>query len=187
MRSNKIINSQKALLANVAAFLILLTVLLTVLLTLTAAKAEEEVVKYDQSATPDTIPLALAKDRQPLLEAATESTAVKESRQNNPGQHAGESANAEGDDSAGVETCHFWGNSYSLKFHRKSCPFALAMNPRHVQFLKNAREALELGEKPCRFCLPPYWLDVSCKILARPANENESDNSAERKAPENAI
>jgi hypothetical protein len=88
--------------------------------------------------------------------------------------------------SGAADQCQFWGNSYSLKFHLKSCPFALAMNPRHVQFLKNAKEALKLGEKPCRYCLPPYTLEVSCKILARPVDDHQSDNSAERKAPENA-
>jgi hypothetical protein len=87
----------------------------------------------------------------------------------------------------GAEQCQFWGNSYSLKFHLKTCPFALAMNPRHVQFLKNAKEALELGEKPCRYCLPPYTLEVSCKILDRPVNDTQSDKSAERKTPENAF
>ncbi|MDR3613502.1 MAG: hypothetical protein P4L53_08040 [Candidatus Obscuribacterales bacterium] len=76
--------------------------------------------------------------------------------------------------SGAADQCQFWGNSYSLKFHLKSCPFALAMNPRHVQFLKNAKEALELGEKPCRYCLPPYTLEVSCKILARPIDHHQS-------------
>jgi hypothetical protein len=96
-------------------------------------------------------------------------------------------ADGQDKDSETSEKCHFWGNSYSLKFHLKSCPFAQAMNPRHVQFLKNAREALKLGEKPCRYCLPPYTLDVSCKILARPVNDNQLDHSAERKAPENGF
>lgn len=73
--------------------------------------------------------------------------------------------------------CQFWGNSFSLKFHLKSCPFAMAMNPRHVQFFNNAKEALELGEKPCRFCLPPYTLEVSGKLLLQTSESNQSDNS----------
>ena len=90
------------------------------------------------------------------------------------------------DDNKGDEVCHYWGNSFSLKFHVKSCPFAQAMNPRHVQFLKTVQEALTLGEKPCRYCLPPYELSVSCKILNQPIGSNQSDNSADRKAPETA-
>src|SRR5271166_2333274 len=54
----------------------------------------------------------------------------------------------------------YWGNSFSLKFHRPSCPFAQAMNPIHVEFFHCRREAIVRGEKPCRYCLPPYWTSV---------------------------
>jgi hypothetical protein len=149
MRAKKTIkyrmNYQKKLVANIAIFLLLIT--------LPAVSAEEKTTADKKGSTPDTIPSASDdEDKGPEAD----------------------------------EQCQFWGNSYSLKFHLKSCPFALAMNPRHVQFLKNANEALKLGEKPCRYCLPPYTLEVSCKILDRAVNDHQSDNSAERKAPENA-
>jgi hypothetical protein len=59
------------------------------------------------------------------------------------------------------------GNSFSLKFHRPSCPFAKAMSVRHVQLFHFRREAIAAGEKPCRYCLPPWWKSV--KVFLKPA------------------
>jgi hypothetical protein len=73
----------------------------------------------------------------------------------------------------------YWGNSFSLKFHRPSCPFAQAMNPIHVQFFQSGQQAIALGERPCRYCLPPYWTSVRCVLLAKPAIDNNLPNTHE--------
>jgi len=159
------------------------------------AKAEEKTTEDKKPITPDTIPPDLLKESSSSTEKSSPvvqdhaviDSADGDDKKRDPDQIADDNSYGEDKSSGADEQCHFWGNSYSLKFHQKSCPFAQAMNPRHVQFLKNAREALELGERPCRYCLPPYSLDVSCKILLRSINGNRSDNSAERKAPGNAI
>ena len=59
----------------------------------------------------------------------------------------------------------YWGNSFSLKFHRPSCKFARAMNAQHVIFFNFRREAVAAGQVPCRYCLPPIWTTTSIKIL----------------------
>jgi hypothetical protein len=56
------------------------------------------------------------------------------------------------------------GNSYSLKFHRPSCPFAKAMSVNHVQLFHFRREAIEAGEKPCNYCLPQSWGSVKAVV-----------------------
>ena len=61
----------------------------------------------------------------------------------------------------------YWGNSFSLKFHRPSCAFAKAMNARHVVFFYFRRDAIASGLKPCRYCLPPFIKRVECKLLPR--------------------
>jgi hypothetical protein len=59
----------------------------------------------------------------------------------------------------------YWGNSDSAKFHRPSCPFARAMNARHVVFFHFRHEAIEAGQQPCRYCLPPFVKSVQCVLL----------------------
>jgi hypothetical protein len=59
----------------------------------------------------------------------------------------------------------YWGNSFSGKFHRPSCPFAQVMSLRHVIFFNFRRQAVESGQTPCRYCLPPFWTSVKSKIL----------------------
>ncbi len=61
------------------------------------------------------------------------------------------------------------GNSFSLKFHRPSCPFAKAMWSERVVLFHFRKEAISGGFKPCRYCLPPVWKSVSCKLLPRSA------------------
>jgi hypothetical protein len=61
----------------------------------------------------------------------------------------------------------YWGNSSSAKFHKPSCPFAKAMNSRHVVFFHFRREAIEAGQEPCRYCLPPFVKRVRCVLLPR--------------------
>lgn len=58
----------------------------------------------------------------------------------------------------------YWGNSFSLKFHRPSCPFAKAMSAHHVMFFNFRKQAVESGQAPCRYCLPPNWTTVRASI-----------------------
>ncbi|HEY9677910.1 MAG TPA: Ada metal-binding domain-containing protein [Drouetiella sp.] len=59
----------------------------------------------------------------------------------------------------------YWGNLFSMKFHRPSCPFAKAMSPHNVVFFNFRRQAIESGQVPCRYCLPPNWTTVRAEIL----------------------
>ena len=59
----------------------------------------------------------------------------------------------------------YWGNCFSLKFHRPSCPFARAMNPSRVEFFRFRFQAIAKGEVPCRYCLPPVVTRVSGVLL----------------------
>jgi len=59
----------------------------------------------------------------------------------------------------------YWGNSFSLKFHRPSCPFAKAMSAHHVMFFNFRKQAIDSGQVPCRYCLPPNWTTVRATIL----------------------
>ena len=70
------------------------------------------------------------------------------------------------------------GNSFSHKFHRPSCPFAKAMNVRHVLLFHFRKEAIEQGQEPCRYCLPPVWCRVEAKILpVKSEKENDTTDS----------
>ena len=57
------------------------------------------------------------------------------------------------------------GNSWSLKFHRPSCPFARVMRPQRAELFHFRREAVEKGESPCRYCLPQEWTRVRARFL----------------------
>jgi hypothetical protein len=63
----------------------------------------------------------------------------------------------------------YWGNTFSLKFHRPSCPFAQAMSAHHVIFFNFRKQAVEAGQAPCRYCLPPNWTTVKA-VLLKPSN-----------------
>lgn len=65
---------------------------------------------------------------------------------------------------AGELPIKYWGNSFSLKFHRPSCPFAKAMSAHHVMFFNFRKQAVESGQVPCRYCLPPSWTVVRASI-----------------------
>lgn len=58
----------------------------------------------------------------------------------------------------------YWGNSFSLKFHRPSCPFAKAMSAHHVMFFNFRKDAVDSGQVPCRYCLPPSWTSVHAAL-----------------------
>ena len=57
------------------------------------------------------------------------------------------------------------GNNFSGKFHRPSCPFAKAMSTWHAELFHFRRQAVEAGQKPCRYCLPKEWTEVRAAIL----------------------
>lgn len=57
------------------------------------------------------------------------------------------------------------GNLFSLKFHRPSCKFARVMWRQHVIRFQYRKQAIDAGQKPCRYCLPPNWKSVEAKIL----------------------
>jgi hypothetical protein len=59
----------------------------------------------------------------------------------------------------------YTGNSFSLKFHRPSCKFARAMWRGHVVRFQYRKQAIDAGQKPCRYCLPPDWKTVGAKVL----------------------
>jgi methylphosphotriester-DNA--protein-cysteine methyltransferase len=63
------------------------------------------------------------------------------------------------------------GNSFSLKFHRPSCPFAKKMWHRRMQLFHLRKDAIEAGYQPCKYCLPPYWLSVRGTIRLPTAEE----------------
>jgi hypothetical protein len=71
------------------------------------------------------------------------------------------------------------GNSFSLKFHRPSCPFAKAMHYSRLTLFHFRKEAITAGMKPCRYCLPPSWGTLKGTILPQESvvpNVNSSDS-----------
>ncbi len=60
----------------------------------------------------------------------------------------------------------YTGNLFSLKFHRPSCKFARAMWREHVIRFQYRKQAVDAGQKPCRYCLPPDWKSVDSKIVS---------------------
>jgi len=59
----------------------------------------------------------------------------------------------------------YTGNAFSLKFHRPSCPFAKVMWKRNIVRFEYRKQAIDAGQKPCRYCLPPDWKSVGASIL----------------------
>ncbi len=57
------------------------------------------------------------------------------------------------------------GNSYSLKFHRPSCPFAQVMYRRRRLDFRFRHEAIERGFSPCCWCLPKRWKHLEGRLL----------------------
>lgn len=77
-----------------------------------------------------------------------------------PTSHRDESS----DSASATLPVKYWGNSFSLKFHRPSCPFAKAMSAHHVMFFNFRRQAIDSGQVPCRYCLPPNWTTVRASL-----------------------
>jgi len=80
----------------------------------------------------------------------------------NPGPQASE---AQVSDNPEMLPYKYVGNSFSLKFHRPSCPFAKAMHYSRISLFHFRREAITAGMKPCRYCLPPAWGTLKGTIL----------------------
>lgn len=72
------------------------------------------------------------------------------------------------------------GNGFSGKFHRPSCPFAKVMGRSHRIFFRFRRDAIESTFVPCRYCLPPTWKSVSCKLLSVESRKDVADKSVEQ-------
>ena len=66
---------------------------------------------------------------------------------------------------AGKLPFKYWGNSFSHKFHRPSCPFARQIGSGRLTRFHFRCQAVDAGYKPCRWCLPPVWLSVHAVLL----------------------
>ena len=79
-----------------------------------------------------------------------------------------------------VPQIKYVGNSFSLKFHRPSCPFAKAMFDGNLVLFPFRHNAIESGYAPCRYCLPPHWKSVSGQVITKPACEKPDETPANR-------
>ncbi len=59
----------------------------------------------------------------------------------------------------------YYGNSFSHKFHRPSCPFGMCISKSHLVRFHFRKEAIEAHFVPCKYCLPPIWWSVHGVIL----------------------
>jgi hypothetical protein len=75
------------------------------------------------------------------------------------------------------------GNLFSLKFHRPSCPFARAMWRGNIIRFQYRKQAIEAGQKPCRYCLPPNWKSVGASILKTSPSVTTGLSTVENEAP----
>jgi hypothetical protein len=73
------------------------------------------------------------------------------------------------------------GNMDSGKFHRPSCPYAKVMNRIRKRFFHFRHEATDLGQVPCRYCLPPIVRSVRASI--RPEQDDQPDSKANKSSP----
>ncbi len=89
-------------------------------------------------------------------------------------------------ESAGEATEYMYiGNNFSCKFHRPKCPFAQAMRTTRRVYCRFRSDAVSLGYKPCRYCLPQRWTTVRAEllnpkeVLEHGGNKVESQNREE--------
>jgi hypothetical protein len=59
------------------------------------------------------------------------------------------------------------GNSFSHKFHRPSCQFAIAMNLKKAVLYHFRFQAINDNCVPCRYCLPPITSSVKGSVLGK--------------------
>ncbi|MBX9695607.1 MAG: hypothetical protein K2Z81_24700 [Cyanobacteria bacterium] len=57
------------------------------------------------------------------------------------------------------------GNNFSQKFHRPKCPFAEVMRHSRRVYCRFRCDAVALGYRPCKYCLPQRWTTVRAQIL----------------------
>jgi hypothetical protein len=75
----------------------------------------------------------------------------------------------------------YFGNSYSQKFHRPSCPYGRVISTAHLMPFHFRREAVAAGFAPCHYCLPQEWGSVRCFILP-PQEAKEKTKAATKQA-----
>lgn len=91
--------------------------------------------------------------------------------------------NTEQQDADAEPIYKYVGNSFSFKFHRPSCRFANAMWKKHRLFFQFRKQAIDAGQKPCRYCLPPEWKSVDAKLL-NPRKPDSNQPNAESRLQE---
>lgn len=75
------------------------------------------------------------------------------------------------------------GNMDTEKFHRPSCPYAKIMNRVRKRFFHFRHEATDLGQVPCRYCLPPIVRNVRGTIRPSQSDPNQSPNQSPNQEP----
>jgi hypothetical protein len=83
----------------------------------------------------------------------------------------------------------YLGNCFSGKFHRPSCKFGKAISASHVALFNFRWQAVQSGQVPCRYCLPPTWTSVKAVILSNPlinkeSHPNQNSTQQSHKAPQ---
>ena len=61
----------------------------------------------------------------------------------------------------------YYGNIFSHKFHRPSCPFGMCISKRHLVLFHFRKDAIEAHFAPCKYCLPAVWWTVHGVILTK--------------------
>lgn len=128
-------------------------------------------------------------------ERQKDSASCKEPVLENETNSSGDNASSEQPDLHELPYKYF-GNNFSQKFHRPSCPYGRVISASHLVPFHFRREAVVAGFKPCRYCLPQAWGSVRCFILPpqkeapevkpepqpepRKSSQNKIDNSAIR-------
>lgn len=120
----------------------------------TSKKAQPTCASDQPGCASDSIPVPPAQS-DPEEEPEPVSDASSSSTQSDSNQ----------DDRKIVKPQKYVGNSFSLKFHKPSCPFARVMRKSRRVAFTFRKAAVDAGQRPCKYCLPPWWLSVEAKIL----------------------
>ena len=70
-------------------------------------------------------------------------------------------------DSANAAAAKYVGNINSGKFHRLTCIFARIMSKDKVINFDFRRQAIDAGQTPCRWCLPPVVTSVRGSLIPK--------------------
>lgn len=71
------------------------------------------------------------------------------------------------------------GNLFSSKFHRPSCPFAKCMSAHNAVLFHFRKEAVDAGQKPCRYCLPKTWKTVKAALYKSKEDTGQRDGNGD--------